>query len=173
VIRVLDIICSPPILDDLVICERSWIATRRLRRRRTSFVGHVFARESCRVIDVRRHKKVRTRGRALEVYTNKEKTSQKDGTIDPEFQRIEDNEQREWLRGSALCLPISEQRHDIPQDMWCTYLFFVTDRVTRVAVKMHVDLEPPSRDSSTDSSSTAKLKGPVAYCNRAIIIYTL
>jgi hypothetical protein len=61
----------------------------------------------------------------------------------------------------------------MPQDMWRTYLFFVTDRVTRVAVKMHVDLEPSLRDTNADSSSTAKLKEPIACCNTATIIFEL
>jgi hypothetical protein len=61
----------------------------------------------------------------------------------------------------------------MPQDMWHAHLFFVTVRVARVALKMHVDLEPSSRDINTDSSSTAKLKEPIACCNTATIIFEL
>jgi hypothetical protein len=71
-----------------------------------------------------------------------------------------------------MWLLISEQRRDMPKDMWRTYLFFVTVRVTRVAVKMHAGahgLRTPSRDTNADLSSTAKFKGP----NTAIIIYIL
>jgi hypothetical protein len=59
--------------------------------------------------------------------------------------------------GSAMCLPISEQRRDMPQDMWRTHLYFVTVMVTLITAEMHVDLEALSRGTNTESTNIVEL----------------